>query len=117
MWATSNPGSPLNLYKDGSTVRSRVTSISFFSRANGITDIAQVRYIKGRRNGDGGEEQLTHWVATIQYAYVEPSKNAQSRQINPLGFRIVDFKSEQETLPDGPSTLQTAAAAAHGHTP
>jgi type IV secretion system protein VirB8 len=119
-WATSNPNSPLNLYKDGSTVRPRVTSISFFSRANGITDIAQVRYVKGRRNADGGDEQITHWVATIQYAYVEPSKDARARQINPLGFRIVDFKPEQETVPEGTSThstLQTASAVSQGHNP
>jgi type IV secretion system protein VirB8 len=98
-WALSNPNSPLNLYKDGSTVRARVASISFFSRANGVADLAQVRYIKSRRNGDGGDEKVTHWVATIQYAYVEPSKDPAARQRNPLGFRIVDFKPEQETLP------------------
>jgi type IV secretion system protein VirB8 len=111
LWAVSNPNSPLNLYKDGSTVRSRVTSISFFTRANGVADLAQVRYLKGKRSGDGGDEQLTHWVATLQYAYVEPSKDPQARQLNPLGFRIVDFKTEQETLP--PSAQPTSQTTGH----
>jgi type IV secretion system protein VirB8 len=99
LWAVSNPRSPLNLYRDGTTVESRVTSITFFTRANGVADIAQVRYVKGKRSGDGGDEQLTHWVTTIQYAYVEPSKDPGARELNPLGFRIVDFKPEEEALP------------------
>jgi type IV secretion system protein VirB8 len=105
LWATANPSSPLNLYKDGSTIRSHVTSISFFKRANGVTELAQVRYVKGQRSADGAEERLTHWIATIQYAYVEPSKDPALRQLNPLGFRIVDFRPEPETLPDLAKTL------------
>jgi len=100
LWATANPSSPLNLYKDGSTIRTRVTSITFFKRASGVADLAQVRYVKGQRSSDGADERLTHWIATIQYAYVEPSKDPPLRQLNPLGFRIVDFRSEPETLPD-----------------
>ncbi len=97
LWAKANPGSPLNLYKDGTTVRSRVSSISFFRRATGVADLAQVRYVKSTRAGDGPDEQQTHWIATIQYAYVEPSKDPRLRQLNPLGFRIIDFRPEAES--------------------
>ena len=99
-WATSNPNSPLTLYKDGTAVVVRVVSISFFERANGVGDLAQVRYIKARRSLDGAESAVTHWIATLQYAYVLPSKDAQSRQFNPLGFRITEFRPEAETSSD-----------------
>ena len=49
VWATSNPASPLNTYKDGTVVQARVTSISFFKRANGLSDLAQVRYVRAQR--------------------------------------------------------------------
>jgi type IV secretion system protein VirB8 len=97
-WNKTNPESPLNVYKDGTTVRAQVTSISFFTRANGIADLAQVRYVKGKRPSGGGEEQLTHWIATIHYAYGEPSKDAKTRRWNPLGFKIIDFKPEAEVI-------------------
>ena len=96
-WATSNPNSPLNLYKDGTAVVVRVLSISFFQRANGIADLAQVRYVRAKRSLDGAESGASHWIATLQYAYVSPSKDAQSRQWNPLGFRIMEFRPEPET--------------------
>ncbi len=108
-WATSNPTSPLNLYKDGTVVQARVTSISFFKRTNGLSDLAQVRYVKAQRAADGAEEHVTHWIATIQYAYVAPSKEARTRQWNPLGFRVVDFRAESETTPDSsPSQAKSA---------
>ena len=50
-WNQTNPASPLNLYKDGTTVRAQVTSVSFFTRADGVTDLAQVRYFKGQAPG------------------------------------------------------------------
>ncbi len=46
LWNPNNPASPLNLHKDGSSVRVQVESVSFFARANGVTDLAQVRYLK-----------------------------------------------------------------------
>src|SRR3569833_3324581 len=45
-WNPANPASPLNLNKDGSSVRAQVVSVSFFERANGVADLAQVRYLK-----------------------------------------------------------------------
>jgi type IV secretion system protein VirB8 len=99
-WATSNVSSPLNLYKDGTSVTVRVVSESFFQRANGLNDLAQVRYVKVRRTLDGVEESPTHWIATLQYSYGEPSKDPRVRQWNPLGFRILEFRPEPETSAD-----------------
>jgi len=100
MWNPANPTSPLNLYKDGSTVRAQVVSVSFFKRASGVVDLAQVRYVKGKRAAAATDEQLTHWIATVQYSYSEPSKNPQTRSWNPLGFRIIDFRPEAEITAD-----------------
>ncbi|MGO8856020.1 MAG: virB8 family protein [Steroidobacteraceae bacterium] len=97
-WTATNPASPLNVYKDGSSVRVQVKSVSFFTRASGLKDLAQVRYLKAVRQGGGADEKFTHWVATIQYAYVEPAKDPKTRRWNPLGFKIVDFKSEAEVM-------------------
>ena len=98
LWAPTNPASPLNVHKDGSTVRVQVKSVSFFTRASGLSDLAQVRYVKAFRQGAGTDEKFSHWVATVQYAYAEPAKDPKTRRWNPLGFKIIDFKSEAEAL-------------------
>jgi type IV secretion system protein VirB8 len=97
-WTVTNPASPLNIYKDGSSVRVQVNSVSFFTRGSGLSDLAQVRYLKALRQGGGSDEKYSHWVATIQYAYADPAKDPKIRRWNPLGFKIVDFKSEPEVV-------------------
>jgi type IV secretion system protein VirB8 len=98
LWTSTNPNSPLNLHKDGSSVRVQVNAVSFFTRASGLSDLAQVRYLKAARQGAGSDESFTHWVATIQYAYGEAAKDPKTRRWNPLGFKIVDFRTEPELL-------------------
>jgi type IV secretion system protein VirB8 len=98
LWTATNPLSPLNLHKDGSTVRVQVNAVSFFTRASGLSDLAQVRYLKAARQVDGAQESFTHWVATIQYVYGEPAKDPKTRRWNPLGFKVIDFRSEPEIL-------------------
>jgi len=122
-WTRSNPDSPLNRYRDGTTVRAQVKAVSFFERASGVDDLAQVRYLTALRTAGGAEDQVRHWVATLQYAYVDPPSEARVRRWNPLGFRIVAFRVEPEieetpTLPSAsastastPSTASTAIAA------
>ena len=95
-WNPSNPNSPLNRYKDGASLRAQVTAITFFARANGVSSLAQVRYVKAK-HPPGGSDVLTHWIATLEYGYAAPSRDVKIRQFNPLGFRIVDFKTEAES--------------------
>jgi type IV secretion system protein VirB8 len=99
-WSPNNPSSPLNLYRDGTSIRSEVNAVSFFKRGNGTTDLAQVRYIKARRGAGGEEQQVTHWIANIQYAYAEASADPKVRRWNPLGFKVVEFKVEPEVVAD-----------------
>jgi type IV secretion system protein VirB8 len=96
LWNPNNPGSPLNVHKDGSTVRIQVEAVSFFQRASGVTDLAQVRYLKAERQGGGGDERISHWIATIQYAYTPPSRDPRVRRWNPLGFKVVELTAEPE---------------------
>ena len=109
-WARSNPASPLNLYRDGTVLRAQVKSVSFFARNNGVTDLAQVRYFTARRAAGGTDEQLTHWIATIQYAYVDPPQDPKVRSWNPLGFRIVEFHPEPEVEAAAPKAKADAMA-------
>jgi type IV secretion system protein VirB8 len=111
LWNPTNPSSPLNTYKDGSSVRSQVTSVSFFKRASGVGDLAQVRYVKQKRAAGGSSEEATQWIATLQYVYVDPSSEPKVRAWNPLGFKIVDFRPEREALPENSQVGSTLAAA------
>jgi type IV secretion system protein VirB8 len=106
-WNPANPASPLNVHKDGSTVRASVVSVSFLRRASGIADLAQVRYLKRLRRSTGGAEEVTHWIATIQYAYAEPSRDVRTRSLNPLGFKVLDFRPEPEVA--GEAAIEGAA--------
>ncbi|MGH8208219.1 MAG: virB8 family protein [Steroidobacteraceae bacterium] len=106
LWNKSNPASPLNIHKDGSTVRAQVESVSFFQRGSGVADLAQVRYVKAERQSSSTEERFTHWIATLQYAYTAPSKEPRIRRWNPLGFKIVELVSEPEVLATAPVTTR-----------
>ena len=115
-WDRNNPESPLVKYKDGTTVRSQVKAVSFITRADGTKDLAQVRFLTGTRAGGSGAEKLAHYIATIQYTYVEPSKDDAIRVLNPLGFRILDYRREPELVlettpaPGQASVPETAGA-------
>ena len=119
LWNPNNSASPLNTYKDGTTVRAQVTSVSFFQRASGVTDLAQVRYVKAKRAAGAASVSVTHWIATLQYATTDPSTDPRMRAWNPLGFKIVDLRSEPEVLNGEeahPPTL-AASSATKGATP
>lgn len=98
LWARNNPESPLVRYRDGTTVRAQVQSISFLRRSNGVNDLAQVRFSTSKRIGGSGVDQVTHWISTLQYAYATPSNDERLRALNPLGFKILDYRREPEVV-------------------
>jgi type IV secretion system protein VirB8 len=96
LWAAANPQSPLVKYRDGTSVTVQIQSISFFARASGLTDLAQVRFTRNSRAGNAEQGALTRWIANIQFGYGEPPTNPDTRRWNPLGFRIMDYHIEAE---------------------
>jgi type IV secretion system protein VirB8 len=114
LWNPANPRSPLNLHRDGSEVLAQVQSVSFFKRANGVADMAQVRYLKTERTAAGATQPASHWVATIQYTYTAPSADPRVRRWNPLGFRLLEFVAEPEVVGEPPVAGGAPSAAVAG---
>lgn len=110
LWDRNNPLSPLNVYKDGSNIRAQVGAISFFKRGNGGEDLAQIRFTKIKRVGGTGSDQVSHWIATVQYVYGDPPKDPRVRRWNPLGFKIVDYRAEAEVMPTPEPAASSAPA-------
>lgn len=110
LWNRNNPQSPLNVYKDGTTVRVQVRSVSFIKRESGTDDLAQVRFMRVTRPGGSGVEQPTYWIATIQYTYTKPATDEKLRSLNPLGFRVIDYRKEPEVAPEAPPAAATSKA-------
>jgi type IV secretion system protein VirB8 len=100
-WNRANPGSPLNVHKDGSTEAVRVESVSFFKRATGASDLAQVRFARIEQDGQGGAGRVTHWIASIEYRYGRPPSDLRARGWNPLGFEVLDLGIEPEVVGSG----------------
>ena len=98
-WARTNPDSPLNRYKDGTTVSAHVIAITLFRHASGMHDLAQVRYVKVVHASGGSAGQRSYWIATIQYTYTKPSSDPRDREWNPLGFKVLDVEADPEVLP------------------
>lgn len=101
LWAANNPASPLNVHKDGTSIRAQVRSVTFLKLGSGQDKLAQVRFTRSTRAGGTGEEQTSHWVSTIEFAYVPPSADNKTRSLNPLGFRVVEYRREPEVAPTG----------------
>lgn len=97
-WNRANPSSPLNVHKDGSMATVRIESVSFFKRASGASDLAQVRYARVEQQGEGAPGRITHWIASIEYRYGKPPDDARTRSWNPLGFEVLDLGIEPEAL-------------------
>jgi len=104
-WNRTNPDSPLNVHADGGTVRVQVNAVSFLTPASGRRDLVQVRFARvsgessataGAGTGPAAAEQ--HYVATLQYAYGEPSRDDRLRAANPLGFKVLEYRREPEIV-------------------
>ena len=97
-WVRTNPDSPLNRFADGSRVRVQVKSVSFFKQGSANASVLQVRFLASVQRGVGGSEEVAHFVATLQVAYGPPSQDVRLRALNPLGFKVLEYRREPEVV-------------------
>lgn len=95
-WDTTNPASPLNMYK-GKIVKPEILTITLKpSEGTGRLGVATVRYRKTISGGGAAEESST-WVATINYQMVPAAVDPKTRRINYLGFQVTWYDFQRET--------------------
>ena len=93
----NNPQSPLTLYPRTTIVETRVKSVSSVGQ-----NVAMVRFETQRRDAGGRTEPPRAWVALIRYRYSGEPMRTEDRFINPLGFQVVRYRRDAETLPPEP---------------
>jgi type IV secretion system protein VirB8 len=114
-WARSNPLSPLNRYADGSRVRVQIKSVVFLKQVPGEAQTLQVRFLTATERGAGAAEEFAHFVATLETAYVVPSDDVRLRVLNPLGFKVLEYRREPEVSgaeSDAPARVVEGSGAA-----
>ncbi|WP_417536622.1 virB8 family protein [Methylophaga sp.] len=90
-----NSDSPLNIYDESEKVMIDIQSISPIGDKD--NNIALVRYIKKVEHGNTPPTK-THWAATVRYSYTTAPTNERDREINPLGFQVVEYRNDPDTV-------------------
>lgn len=91
----SNPSSPINILGKNKIRIIRIQSISF-PRTNG-DKVAYMRYVDQVKNTANGEQsESKHYLATLNYKYVNSALSNEVRQINPLGFVVTAYQVTRE---------------------
>ncbi|TCM52616.1 type IV secretion system protein VirB8 [Rhizobium sp. PP-F2F-G48] len=91
LYRGGNPDSPQNLYGRGATAEITIKSISLISAS-----VVSVRYIRTVTRGE--ETTITHWVATLTYAYTNAPMSSTDRLTNPLGFVVSEYRADPEAI-------------------
>jgi len=50
-----------------------------------------------------GANLVRSWISTVRYRYVDAPMSLEDRLINPLGFQVVSYRRDAETIEPGSS--------------
>ena len=99
-YSASDPQNPMRLYGANGRIRVIVESVNFLTdgwmNSPKSPATAAVRFITIRTNERERVEE--HWAGNVRFRYSgEPMKN-EWRWDNPLGFQVIEYRRDQETV-------------------
>ena len=94
-----NPQSPLNVYGDTARVKVHIKGYSFIKK-----DVVLVRYWKEVERSASEKPEVTHWAATLAFKYSGAPMAEKDREINPLGFQVVEYRNDPDAANVGVAT-------------
>lgn len=98
---SGTPGNPLATLPRRAIIDVRIRSVSSLS-----ADTAMVRFDTIQTDPGGQPQIAQNWAAIIRYQYSDAQMSAADRLVNPMGFQVVRYRKDPETLPEA----QPAAA-------
>lgn len=95
-----NPNAPITLYGQNTEVETHIKAISIINSENINGEnrtTAIVRYTKQvKRSGE--RSPISHWAATVTFTYLNTRMSVEDRQLNPLGFQVMNYRNDQESI-------------------
>lgn len=95
-----DPNSPILLYGKNICTGAKLRSIQFFSEK--IPDSDQYKKTAMIRftiyDVSGPRQIKLHKIASLEYKYVQMEMSIEERDINPLGFQVVNYRVDDEIL-------------------
>lgn len=86
-----NTRSPAATYQSGEVVTAAVRNISFVNPR-----VAQVRFVRTVMRPGNAPDDVSHWIATINFKYLDRPTTEAGRLENPLGFQVVSYRADPE---------------------
>lgn len=100
----SNPESALASLPRRALVEVQVRSVSSLT-----ADTSLVRFTTIRTDPGAQAQAPQYWAAVVRYRFSGAAMTAENRMINPLGFQVVRYRRDAETLPEAaPLPVSTA---------
>jgi len=91
----SNPASPLATLPRRALIQVQILSVSSLGN-----DSSLVRFTTTRTDPGAQAQPPQHFAAVIKYAFSGAAMRAEDRMINPLGFQVLRYRRDAETLPE-----------------
>lgn len=91
-FSPGNPSSRDKVYGTGTQIAVSVKSLSFLNKKT-----ATVRFSTDEMRDNSINRQ--HWVAVVKFRYTSAPLKNEYRFDNPLGFQVVEYRRDQESLP------------------
>lgn len=91
--SNANPNSPINVYGRRGEVEVDIQSITEIG-----TGLSQIRFTKSVKSTQGSTANLSQWIATIAYKYVNAEMSESDRLINPLGFQVTEYRIDPANI-------------------
>jgi type IV secretion system protein VirB8 len=79
--------------------RTAVIDVKILSVSSLEGDTAMVRFTTQRADATGAGTVPENWVAVIRYRFSGAAMSAEDRMTNPLGFQVIRYRRNAETLP------------------
>lgn len=91
----SNPDGILATIPRSSNIDVKIRSVSSLS-----DNSAMVRFSTVQTNAGGQQQIAQHWASIIKFGYSQGDMSADDRLLNPLGFQVLRYRKDAETLPE-----------------
>ncbi|WP_296706044.1 VirB8/TrbF family protein [Rhodoblastus sp.] len=99
-FSPSNPANPMKLWSATGRTRVYVESVNFLTNGwmqnPGSPATAAVRFMTTRTTER--ENIIEHWAANVRFRYTKTPMKNQWRFDNPLGFQVIEYRRDQETV-------------------